>query len=151
VVLATETSAQKAAAACDSTAIRIKDVEEWAALAERKTQERVSRVEAENATVLASPRKDAEGLVQKIALLEVELVEMRRAREVAKENTRGLSNATADVVRRWEMSKRECQQHFEELTLLRTQGFELCLAIVGPPRVRNHLSEGMRLAVLRHT
>jgi hypothetical protein len=54
-------------------------VEEWAALAERKTQERVSRVEAENATVLASPRKDAEGLVQKIALLEVELVEMRRA------------------------------------------------------------------------
>jgi hypothetical protein len=38
-------------------------VEEWAALAERKTRERVSRVEAENATVLASPRKDAEGLV----------------------------------------------------------------------------------------
>jgi hypothetical protein len=63
VVLVTETSAQEAAAACDSTAIRIKDVEEWAALAERKTQERVSRVEAENATVLASPRKDAEGLV----------------------------------------------------------------------------------------
>jgi hypothetical protein len=35
--------------------------------------------------------------------------------------------------------------------LLQTQGSELCLAIVGAPRVRNHLSEGMRLTALRHT
>jgi hypothetical protein len=42
-------------------------------------------------------------------------------------------------------------EHFEELTLLQTQGFELCHAIVSPPWVRNHLSEGMWLATLCHT
>jgi hypothetical protein len=46
---------------------------------------------------------------------------------------------------------REHQEQFEELTLLQTQGSELCLAIVGSPRVRNHLSEGMRVAALCHT
>jgi hypothetical protein len=32
-----------------------------------------------------------------------------------------------------------------------TRGSELCLDIVSPPRVRNHLSEGIQLMALRHT
>jgi hypothetical protein len=40
---------------------------------EREALERLSRVEAENTTALASTREDAEGFVQKIALLEDEL------------------------------------------------------------------------------
>jgi hypothetical protein len=44
------------------------------------------------------------------------------------------------------VSERECQEQFEELNLLQTSGFELCLAIVGNTRVRNLLSEGMWLA-----
>jgi hypothetical protein len=95
----------------------------------RGALERVSRVEAENSTSLSSARADSEGLAQKIVLLEDELVGERRA---------------------WEASKRKHQEHFEELTLLRTQGSKLCCAIVGPPRAR-HLSKGMRLAVLCHT
>jgi hypothetical protein len=54
-------------------------VEDWATLAERETLERVSRVEVENATMLASTSEDAESFVQKIALLEGELMEERRA------------------------------------------------------------------------
>jgi hypothetical protein len=57
----------------------------------------------------------------------------------------------ANVERRMEESKRECREQVEELTLLQTQGFKLCLAIVGPLRVRSHLSEGMRIATLYHT
>jgi hypothetical protein len=34
---------------------------------------------------------------------------------------------------------------------MHAQGPELCLAIVGPLRVRNHLSEGMWMSVLCHT
>jgi hypothetical protein len=49
------------------------------------------------------------------------------------------------------VSEKERQEHFEELTLLQTRGFELCLAIVSPQRVRNHLSEGMQITALRHT
>jgi hypothetical protein len=49
------------------------------------------------------------------------------------------------------VSERERQEQFEELTLLQTRGSELCHAIVGTPRVRNHFSEGMQLAALRHT
>jgi hypothetical protein len=48
-------------------------------------------------------------------------------------------------------SETEHQAHFEELTLLQTQGSELCHAIVGPPQAKHHLSEGMRLATLHHT
>jgi hypothetical protein len=39
----------------------------------------------------------------------------------------------------------------EELTLLQTWGSELCLAIVGPLRVRSHLSKGMQIIGLCHT
>jgi hypothetical protein len=47
--------------------------------------------------------------------------------------------------------EREHREHFEELTLLQTRGNKLCLAIIGPPWVGNHLSEGMRIATLHHT
>jgi hypothetical protein len=69
---------------------------------------------------------------------------------VADENSYSLSEAASDAERRWEVCERECQEQFEELTLLQTRGSKLCYAIVGPPQMRNHLSEGMRLAALRH-
>jgi hypothetical protein len=43
------------------------------------------------------------------------------------------------------------REQFEELTLLQTRGSELCLAIVGPSQVRNHLSKEMHYAALCHT
>jgi hypothetical protein len=57
----------------------------------------------------------------------------------------------ADVKQQQEESERACREQVEELTLLQIHGSELCLAIVGPPRVRSHLSEGMQITVLRHT
>jgi hypothetical protein len=86
-------------------------------------------VEAENSAVLSSARADAEGLTRKIILLEDEHVEEHRAHEA---------------------SERENQERFEELTLLQTRGSELCLANIGLPWARD-MSEGMRLATLRHT
>jgi hypothetical protein len=74
-VLATKTSAQEAATVRDST----KDVEDQAAMAEGEAQDRVSRVDAENAVVLASAHEDATSLFQKIALLEGEPTESHRA------------------------------------------------------------------------
>jgi hypothetical protein len=74
-----------------------------------------------------------------------------RAHEVAEENARGLSDTTVDVELWWEESKRGHQEQLEELTVLQTRGFELCFSIVGPPRVRNHLSEVMWIAALHHT
>jgi hypothetical protein len=92
--------------------------------------ELVSRVKVEIATVLASACEDAEGLARKVALLEDELVVEHRA---------------------WEMLEKEHRAHFEDLTLLQTWGSDLCHAIIGPPWVKHHLSEGMWLAALRHT
>jgi hypothetical protein len=129
-MLAAETSVHEAMAAWHGSALRIKDAEDWATLMERETLEKVSRVEVENATVLSSTHEDVEGFLQKIALLEDELATEHRVREV---------------------SETECQAQFEDLTLLQTQGFELCHFIVSPPRARHHLSEGMWLAALRHT
>jgi hypothetical protein len=63
-VLAAKTSAQEAAAAPDSTTIIIKDAENRAALAKREARERVSRMEAKSAMVLAFVREEAEGLVR---------------------------------------------------------------------------------------
>jgi hypothetical protein len=45
--------------------------------------------------------------------------------------------------------EREHRACFEELTLLQIRGSELFHAIISPPRAK-HLSEGMRLAALRH-
>jgi hypothetical protein len=50
-----------------------------------------------------------------------------------------------------QVSERERRARFEELTLLQTRGSKLCHAIIGPPRLRHHLSKGMQLAALRHT
>jgi hypothetical protein len=69
-------------------------------------------------------------LAHKITLLEDELVAERQAQEV---------------------SERERQEQFEELTLLQTQGSKLCHAIIGPQCVRDNLSEGMGLVALRYT
>jgi hypothetical protein len=85
-------------------------VEDQATLVERGAQGRVLRVEAVSATALASARKEAKGLVWKIALLEGELTEAGRAREVAKENSRDLSDAAADIERQQEESERERQE-----------------------------------------
>jgi hypothetical protein len=45
----------------------------------------------------------------------------------------------------------EPREQFEKLSLLWAQGSELSLAIVGTPRVRNHLSDRMWATALRHT
>jgi hypothetical protein len=94
-ILAAETSAQEATTTCDSTTIHVKEVEDWATLVEREVWERVLRVEVENATLLASAREDVESLVRKVALLKGELAEVPRAREVAEDNFRGLSDDAA--------------------------------------------------------
>jgi hypothetical protein len=54
-VLATETSARETATARDSANLRIKGVEDQAALADWEALERVSRAEVENSTALSSP------------------------------------------------------------------------------------------------
>jgi hypothetical protein len=128
-VLAAKTFAYEATAVRDNTALHVKDAEDRATLVVREALERVSRVEAESAVVLAYIREDAKGFVLKIALLEGEIVVEHRAREV---------------------SERECQGQFVELVLLQTRGSELCHAIISPPWKRHHLSQGMRHAALRH-
>jgi hypothetical protein len=59
------------------------DVEDRVALVKWEALERVSRVEAENTTTLASAREDVECLARKITLLEDELAAEHRAREVS--------------------------------------------------------------------
>jgi hypothetical protein len=73
-VLAAETFAWEAATVHDSVTHHVKDTEDRASIVEREALERVSRAEAENTTALASAREDAEGLAQKVALLQDELV-----------------------------------------------------------------------------
>jgi hypothetical protein len=75
-------------------------------------------VEAENTIALASVREDVESHVRKIALLEGELAEECRAREVVEEKSCGLSDAVADAKHRWEVFERERLEQFEELTHL---------------------------------
>jgi hypothetical protein len=128
-VLAAKVSARESAVAWDSATFHVKDVEDWVALAEKEALERVSKAEAENATVLATASKDTEGLARKVTLLEDELAAEHWAQE---------------------MSQREHWACFEELTLLQTWDSVLCHAIVGPPWAK-YLSEGMRLAALHHT
>jgi hypothetical protein len=62
-MLIVEIFAREATAVQDSTTLHVKDAEDQAALMERETLERVSRVEAENTAALASAREDAEGFV----------------------------------------------------------------------------------------
>jgi hypothetical protein len=98
-VLAIEALAWEAATAWDGATLHIKDGEDRATLVERGALELVPWVEAENSTALTSAHDDTEGLVQKITLLESELMEERWDREV---------------------SKREHRECLDELTLLQT-------------------------------
>jgi uncharacterized protein YaiL (DUF2058 family) len=107
-----KTFAREAALAWDSATLRVKDLMDQATLVERVALKRVLRVEAENAVALASAREDAKGFVRKITILEDEHAVERQAQEV---------------------SERECQAQFKELTLLQTWGSELCHVIIGPP------------------
>jgi hypothetical protein len=106
--------------------------------------------EVEDATTLVSTREDVEGLVRKVSLLKGELTEARWAREVTEEKFYSLSDASADGAQWLVVSEMDRREQFEELSLLRAWGAELCLAIVGPSRVRNHLLERMRAATIRH-
>jgi hypothetical protein len=85
---------------------------------------------AENTTTLASACEDNKGFVPMIALLVGELTVEHRAREV---------------------SERERQEQFEELTLLWAQSSEVCHTIVSPRWAMHDLFEGMWLAALCHT
>jgi hypothetical protein len=131
--------------------ILVKEVEDWDALTEREPWERVSRVEAESTVALVSAHEEAESLVWNIALLEGELVEAHRARGVSEENSCALSDMAANAERWWDVSEREHREQFEELTILQTWGSKLCLAIIGPPWLRNHMLERMWVAILCHT
>jgi hypothetical protein len=96
-MLTAETSTREPIVVRDSATLYERDVENQAALAEREALDKVSRVEVENATLLASAHEDAEGLARKFALFEDNLAAEHRAREV---------------------SERERREQFEELTLL---------------------------------
>jgi hypothetical protein len=128
-LLAIETSTREATVARGDATLRIKGAKDRATLAEREALEWVSRAEVENNAMLTSVHEGAEVLARKMTLLEDELTREHRAQET---------------------SEREHRACFEELTLLQTQGSELCHAIVGPPRAK-HLSEGMQLVALHHT
>jgi hypothetical protein len=86
-VHAAEASAKEAAAVWESTAAFIKEVEDRATLPAREAWERVSRMEAESIATLASAHGEAEGLAQRIALLEGELKEARQAQDMAEANS----------------------------------------------------------------
>jgi hypothetical protein len=116
VVHVAHTSAPDAAVAWDGAMNLIKDVEDWAALAKREARKSASRVKVTSTAALDSAHEEAEGLVRKMAHLEGELTEARRAQEVAEENSHAMSIVVADAEQQWEVSERECREHFEELT-----------------------------------
>jgi hypothetical protein len=63
----------------------------------------------------------------------------------------GLSDRVINADRRWKEAQRQCQELVEELTLLQASASVLCQAMVGPPKVRSHLLEGIWVATTRHT
>jgi hypothetical protein len=69
-MLTAEISAREDVVVRDSATFRVKNAEDWAALAVREALQRVSRVEVENATMLSFAHEDVEGLAWKIAILE---------------------------------------------------------------------------------
>jgi hypothetical protein len=94
----------------ESTTAVVRDVEDRATLAEMEARARVLRVEAESAAALASAPGEEEGFTQRIALLEGELAEPRQARDMTKENSRGMSDVAVNTEQRCEESERECQE-----------------------------------------
>jgi hypothetical protein len=81
-------------------------------------------------TCIITAHEGSKGFAQKVTLLEDELAVEHQA---------------------WEVSKREHQVRFKELTHLQTWGSELCHSNIGPPWVRHYQSEEMRIATLHHT
>jgi hypothetical protein len=68
-----------------------------ATLVEREAQERVSRMEAETVTTLASTYGEAEGFTQSVSLLKGELVEACQDRDMVEVNTWGLFDTAANA------------------------------------------------------
>jgi hypothetical protein len=73
--LVVETSAKEAAIARESIVTLVTGAKDHACLSEWEARDRMSRVEAESAAVLASTREEAESNVRRVALLEGELPE----------------------------------------------------------------------------
>jgi hypothetical protein len=73
-----------------------------------------------------------------------------QVRDVAKVKLHNLSDVVADSARWLVVSERVCWEMLGESSLQQACDCELCLAIVGLPRVRNHLSQRMRDTALRH-
>jgi hypothetical protein len=88
--------------------------------------------EVESVVVLVSARGDAESLVHRVALLNGELVEARRAWDVARERVYRLSRSSVEGARQLMASKMKRQEQFVELSLLQSWCVELCLSILGP-------------------
>jgi pantoate kinase len=78
-----------------------KGAEARVALAKRKAQDRVLKMEVESATSLAFDPGEANEFTQKVALMEDKLADACRARGMAEVNFQGLSNWIADV-NRWQ-------------------------------------------------
>jgi hypothetical protein len=74
--------------------------------------------EVEDAASLASARKDAEGLVRKVTLLEGKLAEARWVKEVAEEKFYSLSDVLTDGVWWLVVFEMERQEQFKELSVL---------------------------------
>jgi hypothetical protein len=107
MVHAVEASTHEAIVAWESIATFVKEAEARAALVEREARERVSRMEAESVTTLASAHGEAEGFTRRIALLEGKLMDTRQAQDMTEANNRGLFDVAANVDRRWEEAERE--------------------------------------------
>jgi hypothetical protein len=69
---------------------------------------------------------------------------------VAEEKFCSLSSMLGDGARWLVASEMECREQFEELSLLRAWGAELCLTIIGPSQVRSPLSTRMQVAIPHH-
>jgi hypothetical protein len=80
------TSAQEATVAEERATVLIQEAEARPTLAEREAQERVSKVEVESATMLASARGEVKGFTRRVALLEGELADVLQARDTTKAN-----------------------------------------------------------------
>jgi hypothetical protein len=151
VVHVAAVSARQAAMVREGATTLFQEVETQTTITKREAWETVLRMEVESATMMASTHGEAEGFDRRTALLEGELMDAWRARDTAEANPQSLSSVVADVDRREEEAERDCWEWVQELTLLQTQGSNLCQAIVGPLKLRGHLSNWMRIAAACHT
>jgi hypothetical protein len=105
-----EASSWDTAMVRERTIVFAREKEARAALVESEARERVSRMEAENLTMLTSTHGEAEVFTRRISLLEGELTEACQARDTAEVNSQSLSDIAADTERWWEESERECHK-----------------------------------------